>query len=94
MIRSVEEFNSKIKSVMITEEQIKEKIAEAANGLREDTEQQAIAIEQADAGIERISEVVQSNSAAAEESSATSQELSASATSMNELVGRFQLKHW
>lgn len=30
MIRSVEEFNSKIKSVMITEEQIKEKIAEAA----------------------------------------------------------------
>lgn len=30
MIRSVEEFNSKIKSVMITEEQIKERIAEAA----------------------------------------------------------------
>ena len=69
-----------------------QRIAEAANGLREDTEQQAIAIDQADAGIERISEVVQSNSAAAEESSATSQELSASATSMNELVGRFQLK--
>ena len=69
-------------------------IAEAAKSLREDTEQQAIAIEQADAGIERISEVVQSNSAAAEESSATSQELSASATSMNELVGRFKLKRW
>ena len=30
MIRSVEEFNSKIKSVMITEEEIKEKIAQAA----------------------------------------------------------------
>ena len=71
-----------------------QRIAEAANGLREDTEQQAMAIDQADAGIERISEVVQSNSAAAEESSATSQELSASATSMNELVGRFQLKRW
>ena len=71
-----------------------QRIAEAANGLREDTEQQAIAIDQADAGIERISEVVQSNSAAAEESSATSEELSASATSMNELVGRFQLKRW
>ena len=50
------------------------------------------ALKQADIGIGRISEVVQSNSAAAEESSATSQELSASATSMNELVGRFKLK--
>ncbi|MBQ8279310.1 MAG: methyl-accepting chemotaxis protein [Roseburia sp.] len=69
-----------------------QKIAETSQELRENSEQQAIAMEQADAGIERISEVVQSNSAAAEESSATSQELSASATSMHELVGRFQLK--
>ena len=68
-----------------------QKIAETSRELQEDSEQQAIAMEQADAGIERISEVVQSNSAAAEESSATSQELSASATSMNELVGRFRL---
>jgi len=68
-----------------------QKIAEGVKGLREDTEQQALAIAQADDGIERISEVVQSNSAAAEESSATSQELSASATTMRELVGRFQL---
>lgn len=30
MIKSVEEFNSKIKEIMITEEEIKEKIAEAA----------------------------------------------------------------
>ncbi len=68
-----------------------QKIADAAKELREDTEQQAISMEQADAGIERISEVVQSNSAAAEECSATSQELSASATTMHELVARFQL---
>lgn len=70
-----------------------QKIAETSKGLREDSEQQAIAMQQADAGIERISEVVQSNSAAAEESSATSQELSASAMTMHDLVGRFQLKN-
>ena len=69
-----------------------QKIAETSKELREDSEQQAIAMEQADAGIERISEVVQSNSAAAQESSATSEELSASATTMHELVARFQLK--
>lgn len=68
-----------------------QKIAVTSKELSENAEQQSIAMEQADAGIERISEVVQSNSAAAEESSATSQELSASATSMHELVGRFQL---
>lgn len=68
-----------------------QRIAESSKALREDSEQQAIAMEQADAGIERISEVVQSNSAAAQQSSATSQELSASATSMHDLVGRFQL---
>ena len=49
-------------------------------------------MEQADAGINRISEVVQSNSAASEESSATSEELSAQATNMTALVGRFQLR--
>lgn len=69
-----------------------QQIAESSKLLREDTEHQAIAMEQADAGIERISEVVQSNSAAAQESSATSQELSAQALSMNELVGRFTLR--
>ena len=68
-----------------------QKIAVTSKELREDSEQQAIAMEQADAGIERISEVVQSNSAAAQESSATSEELSASATTMHELVARFQL---
>ena len=70
-----------------------QQIAESARGLSQDSEQQALAMEQADAGIERISDVVQSNSAAAEESSATSQELSAQAMSMHELVGRFQLKN-
>ena len=48
--------------------------------------------EQADQGIARISEVVQCNSAAAQESYATSEELTAQATTMHELVSRFQLK--
>ena len=69
-----------------------QKIALSAKQLSEDTVQQSYAVEQADAGIERISEVVQSNSAAAEEASATSQELSAQSMSMHDLVGRFQLR--
>lgn len=66
-------------------------IAEQSKLLSEIAVQQAEAMEQADAGINRISEVVQSNSAASQESSATSEELSAQAMNMNELVGRFQL---
>ena len=53
---------------------------------------QVESVEQAVAGINRISEVVQNNSATAEESSATSEELSAQATNMEELVARFQLR--
>ena len=68
-----------------------QKIAETNNVLADNSKEQAYAVEQADIGIERISEVVQSNSAAAEESSATSQELSAQAMSMHELVSRFKL---
>ena len=69
-----------------------QKIADTSKVLSENSEDQATAVEQADAGIARISEVVQSNSAAAQESSATSQELSAQAMSMHDLVSRFQLK--
>ena len=67
-------------------------IAEQSRMLSENAVTQAEAMEQADAGINRISEVVQSNSAASEESSATSEELSAQATNMTALVGRFQLR--
>ena len=67
-------------------------IAERSKLLSEQAVTQAEAMEQADAGISRISEVVQSNSAASEESSATSEELSAQAMNMNELVSRFQLR--
>ena len=67
-------------------------IAVQSKMLSESAVTQAEAMEQADAGITRISEVVQSNSAASEESSATSEELSAQAMNMNELVSKFQLR--
>lgn len=56
------------------------------------SEQQAEAMKQLEQGMGQISDVVQSNSAVAEETSATSEELYAQATSLNELVSRFQIK--
>ena len=50
-------------------------------------------MEQANAGVERISEVVQANSATAEEASATSEELSAEAINMEELVNQFTFRN-
>ena len=67
-------------------------IANISNALSENIRVQVESIEQADEGMNRISEVVQSNSATAEETSATSQELSAQAMSMDSLVARFQLR--
>ena len=53
---------------------------------------QAKAMEQAEAGINQISDVIQSNSANAEETSATSEELSAQAETMNALISKFILE--
>lgn len=54
---------------------------------------QAMSMEQIRAGIEEISESVQDNSATAQESSATSEELAAQATTLNDMVQRFELTH-
>ena len=67
-------------------------IADISRELSENVKIQVDSIEQANQGIIKISEVVQNNSATAEESSATSEELSAQATSMDELVAKFQLR--
>ncbi len=67
-------------------------IADVSKVLNEELTVQVDSVEQAVAGINRISEVVQNNSATAEESSATSEELSAQATNMEDLVSRFQLR--
>ena len=67
-------------------------IAEAAKAQSESSGQQAEFMEQAEAGVTRISEVVQANSATAQEASATSEELSAQAYTMEELVESFTLR--
>ena len=78
---SIEKVISGMKSVAASSQELSE-IADA----------QAKAMEQAEQGINQISEVVQSNSANAEETSATSEELSAQAVTMNDLISKFSLK--
>lgn len=95
---SVNEVNAGKKAAMKTAEVLDhvvasvEEIAETSRQLDESLKLQVESIEQVGLGINRISEVVQNNSATAEETSATSEELSAQAASMDEMVGRFQLR--
>ncbi|MDO5403742.1 MAG: methyl-accepting chemotaxis protein [Eubacteriales bacterium] len=94
-LREVEEGNNAAQRAATAMTEVVEgmnMIADSSQQLSEISAAQADAMEQAEAGIDRISEVVQSNSATAEESSATSEELSAQATAMSELVGRFKLR--
>ena len=69
-----------------------EEIADISKELSDNVTVQVEAVEQANAGINKISEVVESISATAQEAFATSEELSAQATCMDELVARFQLR--
>ena len=69
-----------------------ETFAQMASGSAEASRTQADMLKQVEAGIEQISSVVQSNSAASEETSAVSEELSAQATSLEELVEKFELR--
>ena len=69
-----------------------EEIADISKELSDNVTVQVEAVEQANAGINKISEVVESISATAQEAFATSEELSAQATSMDELVAKFQLR--
>ena len=68
-----------------------EKIAASSKTVSSTAADQAVAMKQAEEGVNQISEVVQSNSATAEESSAISQELSAQAICLDELIGKFIL---
>lgn len=69
-----------------------ETVVTAMEHLAESSSHQAASVNQINEGIEQITGVIQANSATAEESSATSEELSAQAISLNELVGKFELK--
>lgn len=66
-------------------------IAESSKNLSTMVENQTLTMRQAEQGVSQISEVIQNNSAAAQESSATSEQLSAQATTLDELVGQFEL---
>ena len=66
-------------------------IAEVSAELSKNSSEQALAMEQAEIGVNQIADVVQSNSATAQETSATSEELSAQAISLNELIENFEL---
>lgn len=52
---------------------------------------QATTMQEAEAGVNQISDVVQTNAAVAQQSSATSQELSAQAVSLDSLIAKFKL---
>ena len=91
-IHDVEEGNKAVALVSETlDEVIKgiNDIADTATALSENSQSQATAMEQAEQGVNQISEVVQSNSAMAQETSATSEELSAQAETLDNLVRQF-----
>ena len=67
------------------------KIAQDSEELTKIADTQADAMNQAESGVNQISEIVQSNSAAAEELSATSEELLAQSENMTNLVKQFKL---
>lgn len=52
---------------------------------------QAMTMQEAEAGVNQISDVIQTNAAVAQQSSATSQQLSAQAVSLDSLIAKFQL---
>ena len=70
---------------------------ERVNGMIEKTAENAVvqaqSMEQIRIGIEEISQGIQDSSATAEESSATSEQLAAQATTLNEMVQKFELKN-
>lgn len=94
-IHDVEEGNKAVALVSETlDEVIKgiNDIADTSKFLSENSQSQATAMEQAEQGVNQISEVVQSNSAMAQETSATSEELSAQAETLDNLVRQFTLR--
>lgn len=94
-IHDVEEGNKAVALVSETlDEVIKgiNDIADTSKSLSENSQSQATAMEQAEYGVNQISEVVQSNSAMAQETSATSEELSAQAETLDNLVRQFTLR--
>lgn len=87
--RMTEETGSALNKVI---EELDEIILEVAN-IRAASDKQAVSVKGIKKGVEQISDVIQANSAASEETSAASEELSASATTLDELLLKFKLRH-
>lgn len=69
-----------------------EAFAGMANGASEASKVQVSMLKEVEVGIEKITTVVQNNSSTAQETSAVSEELSAQATTLEEMIAKFQLK--
>ena len=69
-----------------------ENVLSAVDEIRAASDKQARAMKEIESGVAQISAVIENNSAAAQETSATSEELSAQAVTLNEQVGKFQLR--
>lgn len=67
------------------------KVADSSKELSEISANQATTMQEAEAGVNQISDVVQTNAAVAEQSSATSQQLSAQAAALDGLIAKFNL---
>ncbi len=67
------------------------KVASSSKDLSVVSANQAATMQEAEEGVNQISDVIQTNAAVAEESSATSQQLSAQATSLDGLIAKFEL---
>lgn len=67
-------------------------ITEKVDAIAAASSEQAEAVKQVDIGIGQIAQVVETNAATAQESSASSEELTSQATTLQELVNRFELR--
>ncbi len=79
-----------VASIEIVVDGIKQ-VASSSKELSTISANQALTMEEAEEGINQISDVIQTNAAVAQESSATSQELAAQAASLDSLIAKFQL---
>ena len=91
----IEKGNALVDDVVASLSQAVEKIDEV-NGMIQKTAENAVvqmeSMNQIRNGVEEMSQGIQDNSAMAEETSATSEELAAQVVTLNELVGKFELR--
>ena len=93
-INEIEHGNQIVNDVVTSIQEVMEAVQKVNEMISKSSEtyvQQEQSMEQLEIGIEEISKGVEDNSAAAEESSATSEELAAQATTLEQLVQRFDL---